>query len=415
MTRGGAIASANDANAPRATARRALAGAAIPGRAAIAGAAIAAGAAVVVGREIANANDATAWTMAGGIASATRTVAMLTVFGTVACGGSANPVPAGTQLGPALAAAMRAADQTRAPWRCAASDGPMVTAETFKVGHKTWKLEGHVMSRESDGEITIGAIADAGGAAPPTIAALGRLRDKLSKADVIVALGGMGTTKAELEATLGEIADKVPVVAMPGDLEDTGALAAAVAALRAKGEVVIDGRLVQRIELGSAKSGGNDSRGSDGGGSTVGGATIGLVSGAGAPGRLVAGNEGCAYVPASVTSIATELAARKGVRILASAEAPRGERAGEPTGELAVTVGDTGGDARGQVDIALHGPMTEGATKPRTGGRDGNAVALTPGTVDATPRLPDPARTPSGGLLVIRGASWTWKPIVDAP
>ncbi len=306
-----------------------------------------------------------------------------------ACGGSANPVPAGAQLGPALTAAMTAAGQARAPWRCVASDGPSLKAESITAGTATWKLDGHVMSREGDGEIVIGAVADAGGAAAPTIAALGRLREKLSKADVVIALGGMGTTKAELEATLGALADTAPLVALPGDLEDAGALAAAATALRAKGKVVIDGRLAQRIELGTV--------------------TIGLASGAGGQGRLVAGAEGCAYATPAIAALVADLTARKGVRILASSEAPREERAGEPTGEIAVTAG-----AGQEIDVALHGPITEAASRARAGGRDGNAVGLTPGTLDATPRLPDPARTPTVGLLVVRGETWTWKPIADA-
>jgi hypothetical protein len=37
---------------------------------------------------------------------------------------------------------------------------------------------------------------------------------------------------------------------------------------------------------------------------------------------------------------------------------------------------------------------------------------LTPGTSDATPRLPGP-RGASVGVLVVHGDAWTWKPIVD--
>lgn len=311
-----------------------------------------------------------------------------------ACGGGSNPMPAGAQLGPALTAAMTAADQARAPWRCAAADGPTLTTETLETDKRgkasAWKLDGRVMSRGGDGDIVIGAIADAGGAAPSTIAAMGRLREKLGKADVVLALGGMGTTKAELEATLGAIADKAPIVVLPGDLENAGALAQAVSALRAKGKVVVDGRLVRWIEIG--------------------GASIGVVPGASARGRLVADAEGCAYAGADVAALVGELTAKKGVRVLATTEAPREVRAGEPTGEMAVTAG-----AGQEIDVALHGPMAEGVSRARAGARDGNAIALTPGTLDATPRLPDPGRAPTAGLLVIRGAAWTWKPITDAP
>ncbi len=302
-----------------------------------------------------------------------------------ACGGSAAPVPAGTQLGPALAAALAAADQARTPWRCAAADGPALAAETLGA----WTLADHTLARTGGGEITIAAIADAGGAAPATMAALGRLRAKLQSADLVLALGGMGTTQAELEATLGALADKAPLVALPGDLEDAGALGRAVATLRAKGLVVLDGRRVHRVEMA--------------------GATVGIVAGASAAGRLVAGAEGCAYAPAAAAAIVADLTARSGLRILASAEAPREERAGEPTGELAITVG-----AGQEVDVALHGPMAEGVTRARSGGRDGNAVPLTPGTLDATARLPDPARSPTAGLLVVRADGWSWKPVTDA-
>ena len=306
------------------------------------------------------------------------------------CGSNATPVPAGAQLGPALSAAMTAADQARAPWRCAAPDGPALASESFKVGERTWKLEGHVISRDGDGEIVVAAIADAGGAAAPTIATLGRLRARLAPADVVLALGGMGTTKAQLEATLGAIADRAPIVVLPGDLEDVGALGGAISALRAAGKLVVDGRLVRRIELG--------------------GVTIAVIAGAATAGRSVAGAEGCVYASADVAGIVAELTARTGVRILATAEAPRAAAAGEPTGELAITAG-----AGQEIDIALHGPMAEAASRARGGGRDGNAVALTPGTVDATARLPDPTRAPTVGLLVIRGESWTWKPIADEP
>lgn len=307
---------------------------------------------------------------------------LVAIAALAACGGGAKPVPAGSQLGPALVAAMSAADSAKAPWRCGAADVPTLASETLGA----WTLEGHAMRRTGDGEIVIAAIADAGGAAPPTIAALGRLRGKLAKADLVIALGGMGTTKAEIEATLGAIADKAPVVALPGDLEDAGALAEAAVALRAKGAIVIDGRRVRTIE--------------------VGGAAIAVIGGAGAFGRLVAAGEGCAYRPEDVVAAVGELTAKKGVRVLATAEAPRSERVGEPTGELAITAGM-------DIDIALHGPMAEAASRARSGGRDGNAVALTPGTADMAPRLPDAARTATAGLLVIRGEAWSWKPIVD--
>ncbi len=310
-------------------------------------------------------------------------VAVVVVSG---CGSGASSVPVGERVGPALTAALAAADSQRAPWRCAAPDGPTLADEAVPG----WKLSGHTLHAEATGDITIAAVADAGGAAPPTIAALGRLKTKLAKADLVIALGGMGTTQAELEATLGALADTAhPVVAVPGDLESAGALAAAIGALRARGQVVIDGRLAQRIELP--------------------GATIATIAGAGAAGRLVAGADGCAYRAADVVAAAADLARRKGLRILAAAEAPRLTVDGDAAGELALTPA-----AGVEIDLVLHGPLVAAPSKARSGGRDADAIALSPGTVDATPRLPGPVRAPGAGILSIRGDAWSWTPIADA-
>jgi hypothetical protein len=303
-----------------------------------------------------------------------------------ACGGGSGSVPAGERVGPGLSAAFAGADKHRAPWRCAAPDGPTLADETIKG----WKLAGHTLTADATGEITIAAIADAGGAAPATIAALGRIKTKLATVDLVIALGGMGTTQAELEATLGAIADKAPypVVALPGDLEGAGALAAAITSLRAKGMLVIDGRLAQRIELP--------------------GASIATIAGASADTRLVAGGDGCAYQAADVPAVLAALTAKPGLRILATAEAPRITIDGEPAGELALTPGPGT-----EIDLVLHGPAGVTATKNRTGGRDADAIPLTPGSADATPRLPGGLHAPTAGLLSIRGSSWTWRTVAD--
>ncbi|CAN5827292.1 hypothetical protein BH11MYX3_BH11MYX3_25730 [soil metagenome] len=313
------------------------------------------------------------------------TRALLPVVFVAACGGGSSSVPAGQRVGVAVGAALSAADVHRAPWRCAAPDGPNLVDET--VG--SWKLAAHTLHRDGGEDLTIATIADAGGAAPATIAALGRIKPKLAKADLVLALGGMGTTAAELEATLGALADKAPLVVLPGDLEGIGALTTAIKSLRAKGHLVIDGRLAQRIELP--------------------GATLAVVAGTGAASRAIAGADGCTYRAADVPAAFADLTARTRLRILATAEAPRGTSGGEAVGELALTPG-----AGTEIDIVLHGPVDGAVSRARTGGRDADAIALTPGTSDATPRLPGPVRTPTAGLLSIHGTTWTWKPLADA-
>jgi hypothetical protein len=322
------------------------------------------------------------------------------LVGAVACSGHSAPVVAiGSRVQPAIAAAMTAADHARAPWRCAALDTPALDAETIQLGTAKWMVGGHTFERAPrDSTATIAVIADAGGAAPTTIAALGRLRERLDAAapQLVLALGGMGTTQVELEATLGAIAEHAPwpVIALPGDLEDVGAQTAAIAALRARGATVLDGRLVRWIEIG--------------------GATIGTVPGGGDAGRLVAGDDGCGYTPGQVTAVLAELTARPGLRILATAEAPRDPSApaAVATGELALSA-----PAAQPIDVVLHGPSDDAASPARTGGRDGAQIALTPGSSDATTRLGERLTAthapPSVGVLTIRDATWRWKPLAQ--
>lgn len=312
--------------------------------------------------------------------------------GLAACSGRSS-VPVGSRTGPAIAAALAAAGEAREPWRCAAPDGPSMADETLATGAHRWQLGARVMKLDATGEVAIGVFADAAGSAPETIAALGRLRAQLARVDLVLSLGGMGATRAELDASFTALADRAtwPLVALPGDLEPVPAQIEAIAAARQRGAAVIDGRLVARIELPAA--------------------TIVLVPGAGAASRLAAGAEGCAYRAADVAAAFADLTPRPGLRILASAEAPReldrGDR-GEPAGELALTVG-----AGQQIDIALHGPTSGAATPARSGTRDGSAVSLTPGSSDATPRLPGPRRSSTAGILRLRGSAWTWSPIED--
>ncbi len=315
-----------------------------------------------------------------------------------ACGSREQPTPpppAGARVGAALAAALTAADAVRAPWRCALPAGAGLATATLTTGARSWHLAGHMVAiapgpdpkrAGSGGDgFAIGVIADAGGAAPTTLAALARLRTALAAVDLVIVLGGMGTTPAELEAVLGVVSDgnTWPVVALPGDLEGASSQTAAIAALRARDLPVIDGRLVRRIEIP--------------------GATIGTVSGAGSATRLVAGGDGCSYRVADATAVLADLDDRAGLRVLAVAEAPRITTAGEAAGELGLT------PLPGTIDVVLHAPRGPAATAPRTGTRDGTAVALSPGSSDATTR--SPAGRPSAGILAIAGTTWKWRTV----
>jgi hypothetical protein len=258
---------------------------------------------------------------------------------------------------------LAAADGARAPWRCAAADLPALTAET----REGWTVGEHSLSQTANkGELRIGVIADGGGNAPATLAALARLRTKLAGADLVITLGGMGTTRQELEAALGTLADQAPWPI------------AAIAALRAKGGFVLDGRQLRWI--------------------TTDAATLATLPGAGAQERLVAGAEGCAWRATDVAKIYGELAGKPGVRIALASEAPRTGG----TGELPL-VPPAG------IDVIVHGATPLSPTKQ---GKRGALAQVSPGTADADPRLPE-SHAPSAGLLVIRGNAWSWQPLVD--
>ncbi|MCX5745613.1 MAG: hypothetical protein NT062_24315 [Proteobacteria bacterium] len=307
------------------------------------------------------------------------------ILALTACGGAGGgPTgPVGTRLGPALGAMLAGADHVQAPWRCAAADLPEIPAATLTIGARTWQLGGHALRVGGDGPLSIGVIADAGGAAPSTLAALGRLQVRLD-VDLVIVLGGMGATRAELEATLGAIgASGRPIVVLPGDLEQVRDHVATLAALQQRGIHVLDGRLVRWIELP--------------------GATIGTLPGAVDPARLVGGAGGCTLASPDVEAVVAELATRPGLRIVASAEAPRHDQ----RGDLAFS------PALGRLDVQLFG--ADDVVSPRRDGkRDGRAIPLAPGTSDATTRL-SARRAPSAGILTVRADTWTWTPVIDSP
>jgi hypothetical protein len=305
-----------------------------------------------------------------------------------ACGNSTSPpvapvpTPAqGSNAGPALAASLV---------DCAALDGSDATAPGLGSG---WTIAHRTLTRAPTSDsaaTTIGVIADAGGAAPATLAALGRLRAQLDAAhvDVVLVLGGMASTPDDLTATWTALAANAgfPTIAIPGDLEPAAAHDAAIAAAQRQHLAVVDGRLVRWLELR--------------------GATVAILPGVGAAARHAAGGAGCGYTAAELHALVAALATRPALRILAAIESPRAwTAAGDPTGDLALPT-------EGRPDIVVHG-AADTASTATTGGRDGSAALLSPGPADATPRLA--SHHPSAGVLVITGDRWTWRALADTP
>ncbi len=323
-------------------------------------------------------------------AASSRTRAALCLVLCAACGSKPRE-PHTPPLASVLAAVLAEAERASTPWRCAAVDTPILPAQELKAGERAWNVANATLTRADEGATVIGVVADAAGSDPRTIAALGRLRAAFdeAKVDLVLSLGGMGATSAELVATLGTFADRAPwpLVALAGDLEPESAQVAALDTLRTRGDVVLDARQVRTIALP--------------------GATIFTVPGAGAPERLASPTDGCAWSAADVAATYAAITAKPGLRIVASAEAPRVTVEGEASGELALA------PSKAQpVELVLHGPVQPVPTAARTGGRDGAGVLLSPGTADATPRLPS-AHRPSAGVLTLRQGAWSWRPVVE--
>jgi hypothetical protein len=262
---------------------------------------------------------------------------------------------------------------------CAGLDGPAVTAPSLG---SDWTAAQRTLTKHTGTAATIAVLTDAGGAAPATLAALGRLRAQLDAAhvDVVVSLGGLAGTAAEIQSVLTALATNAswPVIAMPGDLEPADAHASAIAALQAQHLPVVDGRLARFIELP--------------------GVTLATLPGVGAAARHASGPAGCGYSAAERDAIAKPLTQKTGLRVLASVEAPRSTAAGDPTGDLDLP-------ANPGIDIVIHA-ASDTASLDTTGTRGGATTSLAPGSVDATPHLQ--AAHPTAGILTVRDGSWSW-------
>ena len=171
-----------------------------------------------------------------------------------ACGEASRPAVARGALGRAtaeavLAAVAAAADEIE-PWRCAR---PGDTAGL--VAPPGWRLDGARLIAPEDAAPHVAVLGEARGDAT----AVAGLRAALDAAPpaVVVTIGGMATTQAELTALLAPLAEGAPwlLVAVPGDREALPAHRAAVAALAARGARVVDGTRARVIDLGAIRIG----------------------------------------------------------------------------------------------------------------------------------------------------------------
>jgi hypothetical protein len=325
--------------------------------------------------------------------------------------------PLSVDLGRSLAAGLVGAIERSAglgePFRCAEL-GPAAAgaapAELGKRGGRTLALDGDWLrlgaaDRGRDLTLVAGVVADARGASAATLTQVGRVRAEFERerVELVISLGGMGTTEPELTQVLGALARDAPWVvwAIPGDREAIPAHRAAVAALFAAGYPVFDATRTRMVE--------------------VDGAVLAAFPGAEEPSRLLAGGEGCVHRPEDASALALRLKGQKWVRVWAGHSAPR--QSGPEADDVAL-----GGVHVGERELAaalpaarphlvLHGMVDEAALGKPSGqtSMDSGPTILGSGPLEAMPITgPDGAAFAGAALVVRANASEgdiTWKRI----
>lgn len=275
-----------------------------------------------------------------------------------------------------------------APWRCAAA---VAGVEPAAPSIPSWRREGGVVAADPPrAKLIVAAVAQARGTA---IDARPLLRDL--GADVVLALGGMGTTTEELRRSLGTLVDPAwLLVAIPGDSESWPALRTAIAELSAAGAAVVAGGPAQLIDGGAA--------------------VIGVVPGERHRERLAAGIQGCLHDSADRRRLLDRLAAKAGARpqILAAVDAPQGTDSDLAPGGIHAGDGELAGLLqKANVDVVVHAPVGAKVVATGRAGRHRRA-ALAAGSLDPMAQLHlDSGRSSGAGVLAITVArsGTTWR------
>lgn len=276
-------------------------------------------------------------------------------------GGGGGRRGAGEVAAAGLAAALDRAALEVAPWRCATL-APVTTTGELTAGDRTWRRQQRTLTSAGP-SLTMAAVADARGAADPAW----RTALRGAQVDLVLALGGMGTTEAELTASLGALTDPAWLtVAIPGTAEAWPAHQAAVAALAKAGAPIVDGGELRLLDGGAA--------------------VVATLPGAAYPERLAAASDGCVHDGADATAIvaAARALAESRPALLATATAPQGGASDRLVG--GVHAGDPGLTATvAALAAVIHAPVGAPAA---AGERDSDGVVgIAAGSLDAVPRF----------------------------
>jgi hypothetical protein len=327
-----------------------------------------------------------------GVAAAVSMIAIVTLTGGERAAETARMRLGGEVVGRAAMRGLAEAPRARRPFRCAART-PTAPGKVVTRG-RTWRGDGgRLVGGGRGGRLVLGVVADARGATTETLANLERVTAEFRRAgvDVVVALGGLGTTREEiatvLEALAGERREWL-VLALPGDREPVWAFEEALAALAERGVPVVDG-----ARLGVLVADG--------------------VAVAALPGLdldddlrahgLTAGADGCGRTDEDADAVARRLAAERGPRVLASYAPPRQTGAGATDLALGgVHVGDpvvTRVARAARVALVVHGQIDEAAGReaPLEAG-----LAVAAGPLEAAPA---PLHGPGGARAIAHGGA----------
>jgi hypothetical protein len=272
------------------------------------------------------------------------------------------------------------------------SVGSGASARSFRVAGA--ELVAEASARAGGRELVVAVIADARGAHADTVARLSVLRAELerSRVELVLILGGMASTDAELRALIEPLATEAPwaVWVVPGDREPPAAVSGITGPL---GDNVIDGA---RVRFG-----------------TIDDVVIGTLPGAPYASRLESGVNGCAYTRDDADEIAHSLGTREGARVLVTHAPPRqrgpgasdrvqgGIHVGEP--DLAAAL------EAAPVHLVLHGGIGSAGAAATGETRARTTVHLGTAPLDA---LPSPG-TETGALIVrIRAGAGASEPLV---
>jgi hypothetical protein len=284
---------------------------------------------------------------------------------------------AGRGLAAGLDSALNKAATLREPYRCAALPTGAATA-SFEVAGRRFGLRGYTLtaSRAKRGgdRLILGVLGDARGGDGATMKQLETALARFERrgVELIITVGGMGTTRAELVRVLGAIGrgGRWPVIALPGDRESLPAHRAAIAAIGKPW--LVDGSRARIIEID--------------------GVVIGTFPGVGYAARLQAGADGCAHGGAEARALAAIMAGREGVKVWASYAPPRQQgSAGSDRGADNVHVGELGMTApveRSGAALVVHGQVDRAALGTARGRRalaTGDTLHLASGPIEAMP------------------------------